>query len=67
MIFDSSVEAQLRSDLATCTRLLVFREILDYSGHLSARPPGTTDRILIQPRDTSRSALRSEDLLIVGL
>jgi len=59
--------AHVRRDLVTCSRLLVFREILDYSGHVSARVPGTTDRILIQPRDASRAALRPADLLIVDL
>jgi L-ribulose-5-phosphate 4-epimerase len=60
-------ENQVRQDLVTCTRLLVFRDILDYSGHLSARVPGTTDRVLIQPRDMSRAALTAEDLLVVDL
>jgi ribulose-5-phosphate 4-epimerase/fuculose-1-phosphate aldolase len=57
---------QLREDLVNCTRLLVFRNILDYSGHLSARLPGT-DHVLIQPRDTSRAALSPTDLLVVDL
>lgn len=60
-------EKQVREDLATCTRLLVLREVLDYSGHLSARVPGTTDRVLIQPRETSRAALTADDLLVVDL
>src|ERR1700748_694365 len=58
--------SKLREDLVTCTRLLVFAGVLDYSGHLSARIPGT-DHVLIQPRDTSRAALASEDLLVVDL
>ena len=57
---------RLREEIATCTRLFVFQNILDYSGHLSARVPGE-DRMLIQPRDTSRAGLRAEDLLVVGL
>jgi ribulose-5-phosphate 4-epimerase/fuculose-1-phosphate aldolase len=57
---------QLREQLAACTRLLVMQEIMDFSGHVSARIPGT-DRILIQPRDTSRAALTAEDILIVDL
>lgn len=56
----------LRQQIATCTRLLVMTEVMDYSGHVSARIPGT-DRILIQPRDTSRLALCGDDLLIVDL
>ncbi|MGH3732627.1 MAG: class II aldolase/adducin family protein [Acidimicrobiales bacterium] len=58
--------SQLRDDLVTCTRLLVFAKILDYSGHLSARVPGT-DLILIQPRDMSRAALTPADLIVVDL
>jgi ribulose-5-phosphate 4-epimerase/fuculose-1-phosphate aldolase len=57
----------VRADLVTCTSLLVFRGVLDYSGHLSARVPGTDDRILIQPRDASRAALEPQDLLVVDL
>jgi ribulose-5-phosphate 4-epimerase/fuculose-1-phosphate aldolase len=40
--------------------------IMDFSGHVSARIPGT-DRVLIQPRDTSRAALTADDVLIVDL
>lgn len=57
---------RLREDLVTCTRLLVFAGILDYSGHVSARIPGT-DHVLIQPRDMSRAALAADDLLVVDL
>jgi L-ribulose-5-phosphate 4-epimerase len=56
----------LREQIATCTRLLVLTEVMDYSGHVSARIPGT-DRVLIQPRDTSRLALTADDLLVVDL
>ena len=57
---------QLREELVTCTRLLVFNGVLDYSGHVSARIPGT-DHVLIQPRDMSRAALTRDDLLVVDL
>ncbi|HET8588619.1 MAG TPA: class II aldolase/adducin family protein [Nakamurella sp.] len=59
-------ERLLRQQLVTCTRLLVHCQILDYSGHLSARLPGT-DTILVQPRDASRAALTADDLLVVDL
>jgi ribulose-5-phosphate 4-epimerase/fuculose-1-phosphate aldolase len=62
---DSTI-ATLRQQLATCTRLLVMTDVMDYSGHVSARIPGT-DRVLIQPRDTSRLALTADDLLVVDL
>jgi len=55
---------ELRQDLITCSALLVFKGILDYSGHLSARIPGT-EYLLIQPRDFSRTGLRPEDLVVV--
>ncbi|MGH8959652.1 MAG: class II aldolase/adducin family protein [Jatrophihabitantaceae bacterium] len=58
-------EADLRADLVTCSRLLVQEHVLGYSGHLSARLGA--DRLLIQPRDLSRAALESGDLLVVDL
>ncbi len=61
-----STIARLREEVAACTRLLVMRDILDYSGHVSARIPGT-DHILIQPRDTSRAGLSADDILVVDL
>ncbi len=57
---------RLREQLATCTRLMVMADIMDFSGHISARIPGT-DRILIQPRDTSRAGLTADDILLVDL
>jgi L-ribulose-5-phosphate 4-epimerase len=63
---NSDIE-QLRQDLVTCTRLLVAEQILDYSGHLSARVPGSDELVLVQRRDTSRAALSPDDLLVVDL
>ena len=57
---------KLREEIATCTRLLVMHGVMDFSGHVSARIPGT-DRILLQPKDTSRLALKAEDLLVIDL
>jgi L-ribulose-5-phosphate 4-epimerase len=62
----ADVEQSLREKIATCTRLLVMADIMDYSGHVSARIPGT-DRVLIQPRDSSRATLDPEDILVVDL
>jgi ribulose-5-phosphate 4-epimerase/fuculose-1-phosphate aldolase len=59
-------EKVLREQLATGTRMMVMAELLDYSGHLSARIPGT-DRVLIQPRDASRAGLTPDDILVVDL
>jgi ribulose-5-phosphate 4-epimerase/fuculose-1-phosphate aldolase len=41
-------------------------ELLDYSGHVSARLPNT-DRILILPRDASRAGITADDMLVVDL
>ncbi|MGH9104590.1 MAG: class II aldolase/adducin family protein [Acidimicrobiales bacterium] len=57
---------RIKSEVVACTRLLVFARILDFSGHVSARVPGT-DLLVIQPRDTSRAALSPRDLLVVDL
>lgn len=57
---------QLREDVVTCTKLLVFKEILDYSGHVSARIPGS-DHVLVLRREASRSGLSGDDLLVVDL
>lgn len=65
-MIDVETTAKLREDLVTCTRLLVFAGVLDYSGHVSARIPGT-DLVLIQPRDLSRASLTPKDILVVDL
>ena len=62
---DADVQ-RLREQIATCTRLMVMADIMDFSGHVSVRIPGT-DRVLIQPRDTSRAWLKPEDVLVVDL
>ncbi|MEA2641638.1 MAG: L-ribulose-5-phosphate 4-epimerase [Chloroflexota bacterium] len=56
----------LRQQIADCTRMMVMADLMDYSGHVSARIPGT-DHVLIQPRDTSRATLSAEDILVVDL
>ncbi|MBI3058299.1 MAG: class II aldolase/adducin family protein [Deltaproteobacteria bacterium] len=61
-----STITRLREEIATCTRLLVMEGIMDFSGHVSARLPGV-NRILIQPKDTSRAALTADDILVVDL
>jgi len=58
--------ADLAADLVACTRLLVMEGVLEASGHVSARIPGT-DLILIQDRETSRAAVTTDDLVIVDL
>lgn len=55
---------QLRDDVVTCTKLLVYQGILDYSGHVSARIPGS-ELALVLRREASRAGLSAEDLLVV--
>lgn len=45
--------------------MMVMAELLDYSGHVSARLQG--DRILILPRDASRAGVTADDMLVVAL
>jgi ribulose-5-phosphate 4-epimerase/fuculose-1-phosphate aldolase len=37
---------RVREDVVTCTRLLAFKNVLDYSGHVSARIPGSDELLL---------------------
>ena len=55
-------ENRLRGLIAAATRLLNTEGILGYSGHVSARIGGD-DGLLIQPFQTSRSALAPENLI----
>src|SRR6202008_1101460 len=59
-------ETTLRQQLSEATKMMVMADLLDYSGHLSARIPDT-DRVLIQPRDASRAGLTADEILIVDL
>src|SRR5215467_15421759 len=59
-------EDVLRQQLADCHRMMVMAELLDYSGHVSARVPGS-DRVLILPRDASRASVTAEEILVVDL
>src|SRR5215475_9861487 len=59
-------ETTLRQQLADCHRMMVMADLLDYSGHVSARIPGT-DRVLILPRDASRAGVTADEMLVVDL
>ena len=59
-------EDVLRHQLAECHRMMVMAELLDYSGHVSARVPGSS-RVLILPRDASRAAVTAEEMVVVDL
>lgn len=56
----------LRQEVAACSRMLVDAEILNYSGHISARIPGT-ETLLIQRVYDVRSAVEPDRLVIVDL
>lgn len=60
---DPNIE-QRRRDVAACSRLLVHADILNYSGHVSARIPGT-NRFLIQRVHDVRAQLEPQRLLVV--
>jgi len=57
-------DAQLRTQLATATRLLHEQGILDYSGHISARAPGR-NALFVQQRTDPRSGVAPEGILLV--
>ena len=56
----------IRAQVAACTRLLNMAGILHYSGHVSARVPGT-DRLYIQSRTQSRAEVTPDSILLVDL
>lgn len=56
----------LKTNLATAIRMLTAEGIMDFNGHLSYRVPGT-DHVLINPRATSRTALRAQDIITIDL
>ncbi len=59
-------EQSLRAEVATCIKLLVAQGLIDFSGHVSARIPGT-EEILINSRELSRNAVKPGDLLRLTL
>lgn len=67
---NSPAQARLARDpseqIAAATRMLVMEEILDYSGHVSARLPGG-DRYMVQNASDSRAALEPDRLLVLDL
>lgn len=57
--------AALKAQVAAATRMLVMEDLLDYSGHVSARVPGC-EAFLIQPGTAPRSSVSADDILMVG-
>ena len=64
---DAAREIQiLKEKVARATRMLTREGLLESSGHVSARIPGT-DRILVGPADVSRDVVQAEDIVTVDL
>jgi L-ribulose-5-phosphate 4-epimerase len=61
----SNSDARLRAQCAAATRLMVMENLLDYSGHVSARAPGR-DAFYIQPGIQPRADVTPESMLLVG-
>ena len=61
---NQDINAVMVQQIAAATRMLVMEGILDYSGHISARVPGT-DHFMIQPASDSRAELDPDRILIV--
>jgi L-fuculose-phosphate aldolase len=57
---------EIKSKLATLCRLLEHLGLIDFSGHVSTRIPGT-ENILINPRSVARCKVTPEDLLVIDL
>lgn len=62
----SNSHEQLRARLAAATRILNMEGILDYSGHVSARIPGS-NLFYIQTRNESRAEVSPESVVLVDL
>ena len=64
MTDDTAIHHNLQKQVAAATRMLVMEDLLDYSGHVSARIPGE-DAYYIQPATDPRSDIDPERLIKV--
>ncbi|MFH1488975.1 MAG: class II aldolase/adducin family protein, partial [Pseudomonadota bacterium] len=55
-------EHELRVEIATCVRMLEYLGLIDFSGHVSGRIPGT-ENIFINSWGASRCGLCPQDIL----
>jgi L-ribulose-5-phosphate 4-epimerase len=55
--------SELKLKLAMSSRMLFNAGLVDYSGHISARVPGS-DCLLILPHPVSRATVKSEDMVV---
>ena len=56
-------EATIRTELATCVRMLEYLGLIDFSGHVSMRTPQKDDEILINSWGASRCCLGPQDIV----
>ncbi len=66
MLSGDSKMMELKEKLAICCRLLCMEGLIDWSGHVSTRIPGS-DKILIHPNRVSRLEVRPEDIITIDL
>ncbi|MFH1122879.1 MAG: class II aldolase/adducin family protein [Pseudomonadota bacterium] len=59
-------EDLLRTELATCVRMLEYLGLIDYSGHVSSRIPDT-DTLFINSWGASRYGLSPQDIVMANL
>ena len=57
----------LKSELASAVRLLTAEGLMDFNGHVSVRTPGDPNKILINPRQVSRTAVTANDIVTTDL
>ncbi len=55
--------SELKTKLAMSSRMLFNAELVDYSGHISARIPGS-DHFVILPHPVSRAVVKADDMVI---
>src|SRR5688572_31840220 len=54
---------ELKKKLAMSSRMLFNAGLVDYSGHISARIPGS-DHLVILPHPVSRATVKPDDMVI---
>jgi L-ribulose-5-phosphate 4-epimerase len=58
--------SELKTKLAMSSRMLFNAQLVDYSGHISARIPGS-DNFLILPHPVSRAVVVADDMVVADL
>ncbi len=57
----------LKSDLAMAVRMLTAEGLMDFNGHMSVRTPDDPNKILINPRQVSRTAVTHDHIVTTDL